>query len=195
MRVHNIYFRFKRVSEFRNRDSETACKITYLDTWLPARCQHDAENPYIEFPKSGSQLGRPVLYCLNQTGSAWSRPRDVSLSNSSANARGTPNRTVKWLGGRSVVHLCSTLMCSSSCVGIVTAPGASHKPPVLLSFARGQAALHCSGLARVQPWATAQRISKLDWSWTHGCRGPWPVVVRIPVKGWASALVAYSRRE
>ena len=27
-----------------------------------------------------------------------------------------------------------------------------------------------------------------------GCRGPWSVVVRIPVKGWASALVAYPRR-
>ena len=114
----------------------------------------------------------------------------MPLSNSYANARGIPTRTVKWLGGRSVVHLCSTLMCPSSCVGTLTAPRGFAQTPRSSPLVGGQAALHCSGLTRVQPWATAQRISKLDWSWTHGFRDPWPVVVHIPVKGWASALVA-----
>ena len=135
-------------------------------------------------------MERRVLYSLNPTGSAWSRPRDVPLSNSSANARGIPTRTVKWLGGRSVVHLCSTLMCPSSCVGTLTAPRGFAQTPRSSPFVGGQAALHCSGLARVQPWATASRISKLDWHRIDGCRGPWSVVVRIPVKGWASELVA-----
>ena len=86
-------------------------------------------NPCIEFPVSRSQKGTPVLYSLNPTGSAWSRPRDVPLSNSYANARGIPTRTVKWLGGRSVVHLCSTLMCPSSCVGTLTAPRGFAQTP------------------------------------------------------------------
>ena len=59
---------------------------------------------------------------------------------------------------------------------------------------RPPGALASEGAGSIQPWGTPRRKSKLDWSWTHGFRGPWPVVAHIPERVRVSVLVAPRHR-